>query len=170
MDWSLLGFQGLGQLFNVHPVFVHFPIALFPTTLLFYFFAVILKKERFFTAGQACLLLGFISTLPAVITGSMAEETFEHGEVVHHMMETHQLIGYTILGLSAIAVIWSFVRREGKPRAPRLFLLLLLVTVLFTLQNADLGGRMVFVEGAAVKAIHPQSSEPADHDHGDHQP
>jgi uncharacterized membrane protein len=30
MDFSLFGLQGLHQVFNVHPVFVHFPIALFP--------------------------------------------------------------------------------------------------------------------------------------------
>ncbi len=27
MDFSLLGFQGLHEVFNVHPVFVHFPSA-----------------------------------------------------------------------------------------------------------------------------------------------
>jgi hypothetical protein len=31
MNPSLLGLHGLHEVFNVHPVFVHFPIALFPT-------------------------------------------------------------------------------------------------------------------------------------------
>lgn len=39
MDWSLLGFRGLDQVFNVHPVFVHFPIAFFPASLLLYILA-----------------------------------------------------------------------------------------------------------------------------------
>lgn len=180
MDWSLLGFQGLSQVFNVHPVFVHFPIALFPTAFLFYFLAVILKRDRFAAAGQVCLVLSLIATLLAVATGYIAQDTFEHGEAIHRMMETHQLIGYAVLGLATVTTLWSFARSEGRPRAPKLFLTLLAATILLTLQNADLGGRMVFVEGAAVKAVLPAESEAAvpgtaagekehgPHEHGDH--
>ena len=36
MDFSLYGFDGLRQTLNVHPAFIHFPIALLPVTFLFY--------------------------------------------------------------------------------------------------------------------------------------
>lgn len=170
MDWSLLGFRGLGQIFNVHPVFVHFPIALFPTALFFYLIGIIRKRNDLLLAGQICLGLGFISTLITVLTGYWAQESFPHGETIHHMMGTHQVLGFTILALAVILMIWSFLKREGFPKASPLFLMLFGITVLATLQNADLGGRMVFVEGAAVKVVPTQQEEHHNHDLGGSSP
>lgn len=165
MDWSLLGFRGLGQVFNVHPVFVHFPIALFPTALFFYLLGVVKKRQDMLLAGQICLGLSVVGTLVTVLTGYWAQETFPHGEVIHHMMGTHRTLGFAILALGVLLMIWSFLKHEGLPKASKLFLALLTITVLLIMQNADLGGRMVFVEGAAVKAV-PAQEEEHHHEHG----
>lgn len=168
MDWSLLGFRGLNQVFNIHPVFVHFPIALFPTALFFYLIGILRKRNDLLSAGQICLGLGFISTLITVLTGYLAQESFPHGETIHRMMGTHKILGFTILGLGTLLMIWSFLKHAGAPKLSKLFLLLFGFTVLLILQNADLGGRMVFVEGAAVKAAATKfESEPNNHHHGD---
>ncbi len=164
MDWSLLGFKGLDQVFNIHPIFVHFPIALFPVTLLFYFVGILRKRNDLLLAGQICLVLSLIGTAITVLTGYLAEESFPHNETVHEMMETHEMIGFIILGLGALLTLWSFLKRDGMPKASKLFLVLLGLTVLVILQNADLGGRMVFVEGAAVKAM-PVLQEEHHHHH-----
>lgn len=161
MDWSLLGFQGIRQMANSHPVFVHFPIALFPTALVFYLLGIFRKRIEFLRAGQICLILGLAGTIAAVLTGYFAQETFPHGETIHHMMETHELIGFIILALAGILTIWSFLRREGQPRLPKLFLVMLALSVLVIFQNSDLGGRMVYLEGAAVKAVsNPEAESP----------
>jgi uncharacterized membrane protein len=78
-------------------------------------------------------------------------DTFPHNETIHQMMLTHQKIGYTILVLSFILGVWSFIQHGHLPKMPKIFLLVLAFVVLMALQNGDLGGRMVFVEGAAVK-------------------
>lgn len=165
MDWPLLGFQGLGQVVNVHPVFVHFPIALFPTAFFFYLIGILRKRHALLPAGRICLGLGFLSTLMTVLTGYWARESFPHGEVIHRMMGTHQVLGFTILALAAILMLWSVLQREGIPKASPLFLTLFGLTVLAILQNADLGGRMVFVEGAAVKTVVPHASPDHEHHH-----
>src|SRR4029453_3180528 len=159
MDWSLLGFQGLGQLLNLHPVFVHFPIALFPTAFLFYGLGLLRKRHDFLLAGQICLALGLTGAAVSVLTGYWAEETFSHGETIHYLMETHETIGFVILGLGTLLTLWSFMRSGAAPKASKIFMGFLGLTVLLILQNADLGGRMVFVEGAAVKAV-PAPAEP----------
>lgn len=164
MDWSLLGFRGLGQVFNIHPVFVHFPIALFPVALLFYLVGILRKRNDLLLAGQICLGLGLVSTMITVLTGYLAQESFPHGEVIHRMMGTHQTLGFTILALGTLLMIWSFLKRGGMPKASVLFLGLFGITVLLILQNADLGARMVFVEGAAVKAM-PAPQEEHHHHH-----
>ncbi len=166
MDWSLLGFQGLRQMANSHPVFVHFPIALFPTALLFYLLGIFRKRIEFSRAGQICLILGLAGTTATVLSGYFAQETFPHGETIHHMMETHRSVGFIILALTGILTVWSFLRHEGQPRLSKLFLVMLILNVLAIFQNSDLGGRMVYVEGAAVKAVpHPEAESP--HEHGE---
>lgn len=176
MDWSLLGFQGLKQIFNVHPVFVHFPITLFPTAFFFYLLGIVRKRNDLLLGGQITLGLGLISTLVTVLTGYFAEESFQHGKTIHWMMETHETLGFIILGLGSLLVIWSFLKRGGTPKAAKFFLLLFGFTTFLILQNADLGGRMVFIEGAAVRAVLPASTHPhheeanevdSDHHHGD---
>lgn len=170
MDWSLLGFKGLNQVFNIHPVFIHFPIALFPTALFFYFIGIVYKRSDLTLAGQICLGLSLAGAALSVLTGYLAHEDFPHGETIHRMMETHQIIGFAILALAVVLMIWSFLKREGIPKASSLFLVLFGLTTLATLQNADLGARMVFVEGAAVKAM-PRSDEGNhDHHHGEGTP
>ena len=47
-------------------------------------------------------------------------------------------------------------------------LLVLFFAVLMVLQNADLGGRMVFVEGAAVKALPSEAETPNPQEHHHH--
>jgi len=165
MDWSLLGFRGLGQVFNIHPVFVHFPIALFPTALLFYAIGVLGRKDRFLFAAQISLGLAFLSVIVTVITGLLALESFPHNETIHNMMMTHQKVGYTILVFGGILFVWSFFKKEETPKLPKLFLALLAFTVLMVLQNGDLGGRMVFVEGAAVRNATPLMEENHHHHH-----
>lgn len=170
MDWSLLGFQGSRQLLNVHPAFVHFPIAFFPAALLFYFLAIVLKKERFLPAGRVSLILAWASTVLAVITGQTAQDTFPHTEAVHRLMMVHQKTGFGILILGSVLTGWSFFRRNNRPRGVWAFLAALFLAVLMVFQNADLGGRMVFVEGAAVKPMIPQMEETMDHHHGEDVP
>lgn len=168
MDWTLLGFKGLGQVVNIHPVFVHFPVALFPVSWLFYFVGAIFKKEKFLFVGRFSLYLAFLAAAVAVLTGELAEKTFQHTETVHRLMETHEAIGISALIVAGILVLWSFWTREGRPQKTWGFLALLGLVVLMVLQNADLGGRMVFVEGAAVQKIVPRIESPHPHEHHHH--
>jgi len=151
MDFSLLGFQGLHEVFNVHPVFVHFPIALFPSALLLYGLGIMLNWRAACVAGRACLYLAVAGTMVAVVTGLMAQETFPHNDRIHHMMQMHRTLGILLSLTSVPLVMWSFLHKTQRPRAAYPFLALLAFGTAVALQNGDLGARMVFVEGAAVK-------------------
>lgn len=151
IDPSLLGFSGLKEVFNVHPVFVHFPIALFPSALLLYGLGLLLKRPSWTVAGRACLYLAAAGTALAILTGWQAQGSFPHNERIHHMMMTHLRIGLIIGLLALVLVIWSFVKRGQQPKGVYAFLVLLAGTTFLVLQNGDLGSRMVYVEGAAIK-------------------
>jgi len=108
--------QGLHEVFNVHPVFVHFPIALFPSALLLYSFGIMRNWRAACVAGRACLYLATAGTVVAVITGLMAQETFPHNEWIHQMMQTHKTIGL-LLGLVSLGVVgrWPPPRPGSTP-------------------------------------------------------
>ncbi|MEO5719707.1 MAG: DUF2231 domain-containing protein [Chthoniobacterales bacterium] len=165
IDFSHYGFSGLTKLFNVHPVFVHFPIALLPLVLLFFALGIWLKWPSLLIAGRTTLYLACASVIIAVLTGNAAMESFPHNEVIHRMMETHQHTGYVILGLTVLLTAWSFWQRANVPRGSLAFLLVAAVATYFVLQTADIGGRMVYLEGAAVKPMVPLMEEGHQHEH-----
>ena len=70
--------------------------------------------------------------------------------------------------MTAALTIWSFWQAEQKPKAPLLFLFGTAVACYFTLQNGDLGSRMVYLEGAAVKpAVSVIGAESHEHTHSE---
>ena len=57
---------------NIHPLFIHFPIALLSTGLFFDILFLRYNQEDFEIVGFYCMLLGALSCLFANITGLMA--------------------------------------------------------------------------------------------------
>lgn len=166
MDPSLLGFSGLSEVLNVHPVFVHFPIALFPSALFLYSFGILARRRSWCVAGRACLYLAAASTVVTIFTGLQAEGSIPHNERIHHIMQTHKQIGYLIGGFAVLLVGWSFAHRDQRPRVAGAFLAVLVAVAYLVLQNGDLGGRMVFIEGAAVKPMAPLLGGAHQHEEG----
>ncbi|MCM2267854.1 MAG: hypothetical protein NDI60_08810 [Elusimicrobiales bacterium] len=151
MDWSLFGFKAVGEMFNIHPMFVHFPVAFLPGAFLLFALGITLKKPGLNLAGRACLYMAAAGALAALTTGLLAEESFPHNAVIHHMMGTHETLAWIVLALSGVLSGWSFFHSEHRPKAAWVFLTLLGLANLAVMQGADIGARMVYLEGAAVK-------------------
>lgn len=176
VEW---GMQGAMELINVHPMFVHFPIALLLACVFFYIVGIVLKKDNLLIAGKWSLYLGTLSAAAAVWTGLRAAGSVEHGGDSHQIMMAHQYLGITILLLSAVLSIWVLISKVNMPKAPKIFFLILLLLVVFISQQADFGGRLVFLHGVGVgKKSMMQEQAPGHeamgeheegHDHGDHQ-
>ena len=56
---------------NIHPLFIHYPIALLSTGLFFDLLAALLNREDLRNAGFWCMLMGVISCLLSNFTGLM---------------------------------------------------------------------------------------------------
>ena len=56
---------------NIHPLFIHFPIALLSTGLFFDLLAVLFNREDVRNAGFWCMLMGIIACLFSNFTGLM---------------------------------------------------------------------------------------------------
>ena len=81
MPWSITG---------IHPLLIHFPIALFSTGLLFDISSYFWEKEDLETAGFYTMFMGIVSSFFAIISGMIA--FFEIGSISDIFHFHHGLI------------------------------------------------------------------------------
>lgn len=153
LNWSEVewGLKGLSEILNVHPLFVHFPIALLLSAALFYLLNISFKKEEFALIGKWVLYLGTVSAALTVWTGLRAAATVPHGGGGHQIMMAHQYLGMVILAVSFTLSLWLILSKTNIPSKGRSFFIgSLLVLAALIVQQADFGGRMVFLQGIGV--------------------
>ncbi len=145
------GLTGMTDLQNPHPIVVHFPIALLTFSILFYVLGTVLKKENFFFAGRWLLYFGTASAAVAVWTGLKAANSVWHDEEAHLIMMPHQYLGIGILILSFIFSLWLLVSKSNIPSKGRfIFLIGMILLGAIIAQQADFGGRLVYLKGVGV--------------------
>jgi uncharacterized membrane protein len=136
---------GMQHLQNIHPLVVHFPIALLVGAALFYYLSWIFRSQSFATTGFLVLILGTLSAGAAVGTGLYGEEGVMVSHSVRaHLLEWHEKIMLVTLGLSIVLALWSLVARPFPKKSRWVFLVLFLVLLGFMTVGADYGARMVY--------------------------
>ena len=164
-----LGLQGLKEMISVHPLFVHFPIALLCMSAIFYWLGAVLKNEGLIESGRWTLYGGVLFGVISVITGLKAANTIPHDDETHEIMELHQNMGYVIVFLSVALGAWTLAVKSALPQKGRtLFLIACLILAALVTQQADLGGRMVFLKGAGVGKKSMLRESGHSHSHGTH--
>ncbi len=147
---------GLANISNIHPLLVHFPIALLSVFFLLDLIACLAKKPHWRDVASYFLYFGAAGAIFTVIAGFQAAYSVIHSEVVHEIMLRHQYLGISVLTLSIILSVWRF--KSGATisgGANHFFLVLSGVMCVLMMLGADLGGLMVYNYGTAVHAIQP---------------
>jgi uncharacterized membrane protein len=186
-----LVFPGLASTLNVHPLFVHFPIALWATAVLFWGLALLRQQEELWRVGRWLLYLGSLGALAAVGTGLWAAGQMGHDSPGHDLVHNHRnwMLVASAVGLGAAAA--AFVTRErATGRVRWLLLAILLIAGGLTVLGADRGALLVFRYGIGTQRelppgirLHeregvgrsPEASAPSERraghgdDHGDHE-
>ncbi|KAA3619390.1 MAG: DUF2231 domain-containing protein [Calditrichaeota bacterium] len=152
--------QGLTLLQNIHPLFVHFPIALVLVVLLFEILWQAFKKEEFRSMATWLLYLGALSAVAAVISGVIASNGLGHDSPGHDLVHVHRDIMYWMTGIlviTAVAVLFAKPLRNGAQR--KWLIIPLLITSALLIYGADKGGVLVFEHGMGVnlKIQNPES-------------
>lgn len=160
-------FPGLHSLDNIHPLFVHFPIALLLGFLGIELFAALFNKQDWRRTASCFLYLGTVSALVTVYFGMQAAQTVAHSEAVHDIMMQHKSYGITVAVLSVVLSFWRwFVRASFGVVGSILHILLALATCFILFLGADLGGLMVYQYGVAVNAVQqPKHIHHSTHSH-----
>ena len=142
---------------NVHPIAVHFPIALLVTAFLMDTLALVFKRPHWHRLALWNLVLGTFGAAAAVLSGRLAEAFAKHSFEIHEVLELHKRLGYIVLSLAAgITVLRVFLKdRLGGIARWVSWITLGLVIVLMG-YSAHLGGRLVYEYG--VGGVYGRSS------------
>lgn len=134
------------SLTHVHPMLVHFPIALVVVGFAFDLASLILKKETCLSkAGFYLLLGGTLSALLAVLAGVFltSEMSGSAGEV----KETHEMFAWitlAILTLTSVIRIYILVKNKEKTNLKWLAFFLYALAVISVSLTGFYGGTLVY--------------------------
>lgn len=135
----------------IHPMLVHFPIALLTTGWLFDLLAVWRQDERLRESGWYLSITGLLSAGAAVVTGHFAEEAVEHSGIPKPAIEIHEELTFVAAGIFAALVAWRFAMRMGLMPEKRVLVLVVGAVGLLVLFVASyFGGDLVYRYGAGV--------------------
>lgn len=156
---------GVAGMMNIHPLLVHFPIALLTAFFAVDVVATLANKSHWRSIASSLLYLGTVAAGLTVLAGMSAANSIAHGEAVHEIMERHEHIGLFVLGLAALLSAWRLASGVSLSGAANgFFLLLSAILCGLLLVGADLGGLMVYRYGVSVLPV-PAPADSGSHSH-----
>lgn len=138
-------------LYLLHPMAVHYPIALLTAGLAAAVVDGAARRRWGWPADAASWLLwlGTASAGVAAGLGCLAKRTAPHVPPAWQTLALHQTLAYWTLGLFAILSLWRFFFRE---RRPLVFLLAWLIAAGVLLATGYQGGELVFTHNMGTSA------------------
>ena len=165
MSWL---FPGLFELPNLHPLFVHFPIA-------FWFGAFALsclgawRSATAFQLGIWMLHLGTLTGLVAVVSGFVAAAPLDHAAAGHDLVHVHRNLMLVASILSVIASATVFLLRRDHGRRSHLTQVALIAAVAgLAALGADRGAVLVYRHGVGVGTAPAGAAPEHGHDNTPH--
>ena len=135
----------------IHPMLVHFPIALLSAAVFFEFIALRWRPEETRAASLYTLVLGLGGAALSVISGHMAEESVEHSGVPESVLEVHEKLGFAVLWIFAALLGLRLAEWLGLiEKRPVALLSVGIVGILVLFVASYYGGSLVYDYGAGV--------------------
>ncbi len=134
---------------HIHPILVHFPIALFISALGLEILSLLLKKKSLHQTAVHIYILAACVTPLAVKTGLWEAEALH---LKHNILDWHRLFALWGMWVSLISLplLW-FIRERGAKYFRIIFPVVLLAVVALVTLAAYNGGRMVYEYGVGVE-------------------
>lgn len=141
----------------LHPLIVHFPIALLFVAGGFYIYSLIKPSESTFSIGSLLHLIGGLSFIAAILSGQQAESAVTHTHEIHEMIEQHELLSYISIWVFGLMYIWQMLRNKKFLQLEKGGFVLLFTIMLGIMgYSAHLGGKMVYEKGVGVLPMQAQ--------------
>ncbi|MEO6890718.1 MAG: DUF2231 domain-containing protein [Ktedonobacteraceae bacterium] len=116
------------RLVEIHPILVHFPIALLIVAVLLDFLALFLRRAHLVEAATWCLGFGALGLLAAELSGNLVEDHVNRA-LAGNLLEMHKTFAlitvFTFITLFVLRIIWLAPHilsalRPAMPAAVRL--------------------------------------------------
>jgi uncharacterized membrane protein len=131
---------------EIHPLFIHFPLALLSVGILFDYLALVFQKESLVQAGWWNLVIGLVSATATIITGFIADSVVGHMEEdpldIFHTHGSTQLLAITLF---LVLFIWRKRLQGALPEQKKgkiLYYFFGTVAVGILFYGGDLGARL----------------------------
>jgi uncharacterized membrane protein len=142
---GLFQFRGFDALQNIHPLVVHYPVALLTLAALLYVVAWISRRELFAWPALWMLALGTLGAALAVWTGLRAGAGVMVAQSVRdHILIHHKHVMIAVFAMSAVLSAWAITARPMPQRGRAGFVVLTVAMALLLAAGADYGAWMVY--------------------------
>lgn len=136
---------------TMHAALNDFPAALLLTAVLFDLAGWALRRETLRAAGFWTLWAGVLGGWVAYVSGRMAEDSIDHGQAIHELMERHERLAIYLMVLFTALLAWKLWRRGRlSPIEDWGARLLGIVGVGLLIVVANVGGQAAFGHAAGV--------------------
>jgi uncharacterized membrane protein len=136
---------GAAHLQNIHPLVVHFPIALLFAAAFLYFLAAARKSASLEWTALWVMVLGVLGAAVSVATGLYAEDGVMIAPSVRAaLLENHEHYMIASSALAGALALWALVKRPMPARGRWVFLAALVLMCTLVAKGADYGARMVY--------------------------
>jgi uncharacterized membrane protein len=138
----------------IHPMIVHFPIALLMVAVMFEVLAMRWRTRSFLDASLYTLVAGLVGAGLAIITGGLAEEGLEEFTIPDGLLDLHEGLGYATFGIFVgILALRVLMRRRWLQERPALTIGLGVIGIGVLAVTGYYGGSLVYDFGAGVTQI-----------------
>ncbi|HEX3409947.1 MAG TPA: DUF2231 domain-containing protein [Candidatus Binataceae bacterium] len=142
---ELFQFHGVDALQNLHPLVVHYPVALLTLSPLLYVLGWLAKRDSLAWIALSMLALGTLGAAVAVWTGLGAGEgVMVAPSVREHILIHHKQVMIAVFTMSVVLTAWAAYARPLPQRGRLGFIALMLTMAVLTATGADYGAWMVY--------------------------
>ena len=132
----------------IHPIVVHFVIAMALITVVFDVIGLISGKKNLFEVSFWNLIVATIAIFVAIIFGQVEAGLANPYGASRDILNLHSTIGWSLAGVLALLTGWRYVARQKDPaNLPRGFLVFDLVLAGLVITQVYLGDKLVWVYG-----------------------
>ena len=142
---------------SMHPLLVHFPIALLLVAPAFILIGIILKKNSkyYFYSASILMTMGLLAILIAIASGEASADLAIIPKEAENLVEKHKLLSETVRNVFAgltllyvlIQVVPVLIKKNLSVQLNRIvntcFLILYMICCIGLLNVAEMGGRLV---------------------------
>ena len=132
----------------IHPIVVHFVIAMALITVVFDLIGVIIRRRNLFEVSFWNLVVATVAIFVAIIFGQIEAGLATPYGASRDILNYHSTIGWSLAAILSLLTGWRYVARQKDPTVlPRGFLIIDLFLAVLVFCQVYLGDKLVWVYG-----------------------